>query len=225
MEAYKLRCQDEDFCRSRVNTVLSIKKEACQDIDFYQNQIAAELQKQKGLHGSKDSKVLLEAISYQFAEYQLACHLYAFSTFLDVMLRRDFASESIENVTEKMDKVTKRYEELYINCHEQIGKYQSSSIEAKIVGGFGAATRGLGKAIAAVPIIRDGSVDEALISAGETIDRRKRDALDQKMQMFETFENDRMKPFVENLKSVEVMCNAENAMIMDGENLYILQVA
>lgn len=223
MEDYKLNCQNEKFCISRLSEVLSIKTAAFQDIDFYQNQIAAELQKQKGLHGAKDSQSLVDAVTYQFAEYQLACHLYAFSSFLDIMLQRNFETTAIESITNKMIAMAKRYEELYADCHTQIAKYQRSSIEAQIIGGIGVATKGLGKVIASVPVIREGPVDEALISAGESIGRFNRNSTQRKLQGFEVFEENRMDPFIENLQTVERLYNSKNTMITDGTYLHVLQ--
>ena len=225
MDEYKLNYQNEQFCLSRSQAVLAIKKDAHRDILFYQEQIATELQKQKTLHGAKDSQQLLDSVAYQFAEYQLACHLYAYSSFLDVMLQRTFDRAILDGVTEKMITLSKRYEALYGDCHSQIAKYQRSSIEAQIVGGIGVAAKGLGKAIAAVPVIRDGPVDEALISAGDSIGKFNRDSVKRKLQVFETFEADRMAPFIENLQTANLLYNEEHAMITDGVNLYMLKPA
>ena len=223
MEDYKLNCQSEAFCMSRMNEVLSIKTAAYQDIDFYQNQIASELQKQKGFHGAKDAQSVLDSVTYQFAEYQLACHLFAYSSFLDILLQKNFDIALIESTTQKMLIMVKRYEELYADCHAQIAKYQRSAIETKILEGIGVATKGLGKAIGAVPLINRGPVDEALISAGDSIGKHNQEVIERKLQSFEAFEPNRMTPFIENLQSVSALYNTENAMITDGENLYILQ--
>lgn len=223
MDGYKLNCQNERFCDSRMSEVLSIKTAAYEDMDFYQNQIAAELQKQKGLHGAKESQSLMDAVTYQFAEYQLACHLYAFSTFLEVMLQQDFDAVVIEKATEKMRVMAARYETLYNECHAQIAKYQRSSIEAQIIGGIGVATKGLGKAIAAVPIIREGPVDEALINAGDSIGKFNRDTAQKKLEAFEPFADSRMDSFIENIQTLNLLYNTENAMLTDGSNLYILK--
>lgn len=225
MDDYKLNCQNEQFCLSRMQAVLAIKKDAHKDILFYQEQISAELQKQKSLHGAKTSQNLIDAVAYQFAEYQLACHLYAFSSFLDVMLQGNFDSASIESVSDKMITMAKRYESLYADCHAQMAKYQRASIEAQIVGGIGVAAKGLGKVIASVPVIREGPVDEALISAGDTIGEFNRDTVQRKLRTFEMFEDNRMNPFIENLQSVNLLHNTENAMITDGTHLYLLQPA
>ena len=225
MEDYKLNCQNEQFCISRISEVLSIKTASYQDIDFYQNQIANELQKQKGLHGSKDAQNVLDAITYQFAEYQLACHLYAFSSFLDLLLQKAFDTVAIESVTEKIKLMAQRYETLYVDCYSQVSKYQHSALEAKLLDAVGAATTGLGKAIGSIPIIKDGTIDEALISAGESIGKHNQDTIERKLLAFSVLEDNRVNYFIENLQSVNLLYNAENSMLTDGENLYILQSA
>lgn len=222
-ENYKLNCQNEKFCMSRLGEVMLIKTDAFQDIDFYQNQISAELQKKKGLHGAKASQSLVESVSYQFAEYQLACYLYGFSSFLDILLQQNFDAETIKNVTDKMTEMAKKYDALYADCHAQITQYQRSSLEAQIIGGIGTATKGVGKAIASIPVIREGPVDEALIYAGESIGRFNQDAAHRGREVFEALENNQIDPFVDELQSVGLLYNTENAMITDGENLYILR--
>ena len=223
MEDYKINCQNEQFCLSRTTEVLSIKTAAYQDMDFYQNQIAAELQKQKGLHGTQDAQNILDAVSYQFAEYQLACYIFAYGTFLDIVLQKNFDSQSIESAIKKMLDMKARYDELYADCLNQVSKYQHSAIGAVLLSGIGAATKGLGKAIGAVPVIKEGSVDEALISAGESIGRRNQEAITRKLEQFEVFETSRMDTFITDLQSVEIMYNGDNSLLTDGETLYVLK--
>lgn len=225
MEEYKENADDQKRCELRNGEVQTIRREALQDILFYQEQIAKELQKQKAFHGARDVQTLLNSVTYQFAEYQLACHIYAFSTFLDVMLQKRFDAATIESATKKMADVAKRYGELYSDCHAQLAKYQRSAIEAQLVGGFGAVTKEVGKVIAAVPIIKEGPVDEALITAGESIGRFNRNTLQKKLETFELFEDNRMDSFVENLQSVSMMYNTENAVLTDGTHLYLLNAS
>ena len=223
MDDYKLNCQNEQFCISRINEVLSIKTASYQDIDFYQNQIANELKKQKALHGSKDAQNILDSVTYQFAEYQLACHLYSFSSFLDVLLQKAFDTSAIEGVTEKIKVIAQRYEALYADCYAQVSKYHHSAIESKIIDVVGAAATGLGKAIGSIPVIKKGPVDEALISAGESIEKHNQDAIERKLNTFSTLKDNRVDHFIENLQSVNMLYSTDNAMITDGEYLYILQ--
>ena len=223
MEDYKLNCQNEQFCTSRINTVLSIKNKAYQDIDFYQNQINTELQKQKGFHGVKEAQNLLNAVEYQFAEYQLACYLYAFSSFLEVLLQKSFSAKDIDNISTKLIKIVQHYEMLYENCYSQVFNYQSSTIESKVVDTIGTASKKLGNAIASIPVIKDGLIDEFFINTGDNLSKHNQESIVQKLQSFTVLKNNRINPFIENLQSVDLLYNTENAMITDGTDLYILQ--
>lgn len=223
MEDYKRNCDNTKFCELRNREVQTIMREARQDILFYQEQIAAELTKQKSIHGAKDSQALIQSVMYQFAEYQLACHIFAFSSFLDVMLQRSFEADTIESVTKKIADLAKRYRALYTDCHAQLAKYQRSAIKTQIVGSVGAAAKGLGKAIASVPVLREGPVDEALIGAGETIGKFNRNSVQKSLQSFEILEDNRMTTFMDNLQLIRVMYNEQNALMTDGIHLYVLQ--
>ena len=151
--------------------------------------------------------------------------MYAFSSFLDVLLQKAFDAVAIESVTEKIKLTAQRYETLYVDCYSQVSKYQHSALEAKLLDAVGAATTGLGKAIGSIPIIKDGTIDEALISAGESIGKHNQDTIERKLHAFSVLEDNRVNYFIENLQSVNLLYNAENSMLTDGENLYILQSA
>ena len=223
MEDYKSNCHNENFCISRTNEVLSIKTSAYQDIDFYEKQIAAELDKSKWLHGSKDAQEVLNYVTYQFAEYQLACYLFAFSTFLDILLQKNFDPSLLESASKKMIVMSDRYHTLYSDCHSKVAKYQLTAIESKVVDSISIAAKGIGKALGSIPVIKDGPVDEALIAAGESISKFNKDAINKNLQSLEVFESNRMNPFIENIESVNLLYSTNNSMITDGEHLYFLQ--
>jgi len=224
-EDYKAKCKDEAFCTSRNHAVQSIQIMALQDIEFYQERVGMELQKQKALHLKKDATALMDSVIHEFAEYQLACYIYSYCCFLDIMLRRDFAEDTIKSATEKMKKMASKYDNLYTECRSQIAQYQRNAIEAKVVGGIGIAAKGLGKAIGSIPVIRDGSVDEALISAGTTLGKMNRDTVAKKMTAVDAFEDNRMAAFIESLSSIDLIYNAKDSLLTDGENIYVLSVA
>ena len=87
------------------------------------------------------------------------------------------------------------------------------------------AAKGLGKAIGSIPVIKEGPVDEALISAGIYLGRKNRDTVENSVNTLAAFADDRMSAFIEGLTSVNLMYNAENSMITDGENIYVLSMA
>lgn len=219
---YKLCCNDEAFCSSRANIVQNIQTAAYGDIEFYSEKVAEKLRQKKFLHLSKDTDSLVNSVLHEFAEYQLACYINSYCAFLDLMLRKNFSTDGINNVVSKLSAISVRYQELHSQCHSQIATYQRSAIENKVVGGAGIIATNLGKAIAAIPVIKEGPVDEALISAGKSLGKMNRDSVAEKLESLDAFEDDRSGMFIESLQRIDFIYNAENSIVTDGENLYML---
>lgn len=223
MDEFKQRHNDENLCRLRNIEVQTIKREAQQNILFYQEQIARQLKEQSVLHFSQKAQALLNQIMNEFYEYQLACYLYAYSSTLDIMLQKNFETSVIEATATRIKEHESRYTELYTTCHAQLEDYHKTSLEAQIVGGVGVVVKSLGNMIASIPFLRDGTVDETLISAGESLDNSNKKALEEQMKKFETVQDSRMQPFVENMDVIKTLYHGENNMLTDGESLYILE--
>lgn len=162
LEEYKQDCCNEKLCNLRAVAVQNIKREAHQDILFYQEQISSQLQDQHRFHGMQQVQLLLSNVMSEFYEYQLACYLYGFSSFLEVMLQKEFGSAHLESVAKKLKEYADQYHVLYADCHAQIGEYQRSAIEAKLLGSLGSAAKAAGELLASVPVLGNGPVDDAL---------------------------------------------------------------
>lgn len=221
IEEYKQNCGNDKLCALRSGEVQTIKRESMQDIWFYQDQITEDLKKQKALHGSREAQVLLDSVAYAFAEYQLACYIYAFSSFLDILLQKNFDSSTVESAIKNMTDLGKRYNDLYADCHSQIAQYQQTSIETQLVGNVGIAAKSIGKAISTVPFLKEGPVDEALIGVGDSIEKFNKKSVQKKLKLFESFESSKMEAFIENLGTVASLRHNPNSLLTDGENLYI----
>lgn len=224
-EEYKQDSSNEKRCELRSVAVQTIKKEALQDILFYQEQISRKMKKQQLIHGLQQAKSMLANTMKGFQEYKLACYLYSFASFLDVLLRKDFSAQMLGNVKRKMTEVADRYAQLYTDCHAQLAKYQRTSVETQILGGIGSAAKSVGKALGSVPVLNKGSFNEALVNAGDALDGHSRDMLMRALSEFETMEDTGIHTFMENIETVNLMHNAPNGLLTDGDNLYLLQPA
>ena len=223
MEEYKRDCNNEKMCTLRVVAVQDIKREAHQDILFYQEQIARKLQEQKVIHGAQKAQTLLDSVMTEFIEYQLASYLYAYTSFMEIMLQKNF--EAAPAVAEKMIGYAQKYSELYADCHSQIANYQRTALEAQFIGGLGNVAKAVGKKLANVPVLSKGPVDEALINAGESLGKHNQDAVAKKLEKFAPLEDSRMGAFIDNVRRLDLLYNRNDGMLTDGENLYILEAA
>lgn len=221
MEDFKRKGNDADFCKSRNHTVQEIQRDARQDIEFYKTRIETAVNKKKTFHLRKDIREYVDSIVTNFAEYQLACYLYAYSTFLDTVLRKDFVEGSIDSCRNRITRIAEDYDALFRECRAQIASYQRSSAENKVVGGIGKTAGTLGKAIRSIPVIEKGPVDELLLNAGDVLRDANKDTVKAQVNNLEVLENNRMGDFLNGIGVVGALCNRKSAMITDGMNLYV----
>ena len=221
MEDFKRKGNDADFCKSRNHTVQEIQRDARQDIEFYKTRIETAVKEKKTFHSQKDVREYVDSITTNFAEYQLACYLYAYSTFLDTVLRKDFEEGSIDSCRSKIIRIAEDYDALFRECRAQIASYQRSSVGNKMVGGIGKTADTLGKAIRSIPVIEKGPVDELLLDAGGVLRDANKDTVKTQVNNLEILENNRMGDFLNGIGVVGALCNRKSAMITDGMNLYV----
>ena len=212
---------DASFRALRNVEVQAIRREAQQNMLFYQEQVSRRLQEQSALHDSQAVRGMLNAVTDEFREYQLSCYLYAFSTFLDVVLQGRFDDETLKAVSEKLQTYGQRYTQLYDRCRAQLEGYQKSAVDVWLRDGLGNVARTVGKALSNVPILRDGSVDEALTQAGDQLKQLNKNDLSACLQALELLHDHRMATFAENIATLEHLCNDENALLTDGTFLYL----
>lgn len=221
MEDFKLKGNDSKFCENRNYTVQEIQRDARQDIEFYKTRIETAAKKKKTFHSLKDVREYTESIATNFAEYQLACYLYAYSAFLDTVLRKDFEEPSIDSCRSKIIRIAEDYDALFRECRTQIASYQRSSVGNKMVGGIGKTAGTLGKAIRNIPVVEKGPVDELLLNAGDALRDANKETVKAQVNNLEVLENNRMGDFLNGIGIVGALCNRKSAMITDGTSLYV----
>ena len=95
------------------------------------------------------------------------------------MLTENFSADYLRNIEDKLESYSLDYRALYTDAYNKIEELASSSVENALLGGVSAFGKLAGGAIAKIPVISDGPVDEALIDASNLIgnandDRRKK---------------------------------------------------
>ena len=218
---YKRNCSDEKLCSLRLNAIQDIKRDAYQDILFYQKQIDNRLQEEKALHGAQQANTLLEQVISEFREYLLACYLFGFSSFLEVMLQQKFDTDELNAAAQKLKEYADRYTEQYTACRGRLADYQRTAIEARLLGGLGSVAKAAGEKLASVPVLKEGPVDEALIHAGESLGKLNRDSVSKRLEQFAPLEDSRLGAFTEQLHTIDVLCHQPDGLLTDGESLYI----
>lgn len=222
---YKYNWNNEMYKNSNHIKVLDIRQEAEKKIAFYREQIIAKVNKKSFIHSDQTVNKQLQMVQDQFKDYQLALYLLGFSSFLEVMLLGNFDKDYLTGISDKLEKYSLNYRELYTKCYDEIESYSSTSVQSSMLKGFAKASTSVGKFVEKIPVISKGQADEALIAAGDKLDELNTSKLRKQMSSLIECQSNSIRPFIENIDTVNELCNKPVQLLVDKENLYISTIA
>lgn len=91
--------------------------------------------------------------------------------------------------------------------------------------GIAKASTSVGKIVEKIPVISKGQADEALIAAGDKLDELNAGKLRKQMSSLIERQSNSIRPFIENIDTVNELCNKPVELLVDKENLYISTIA
>ena len=218
---YKLNWDSEKFKNSSHIKVLDIRQAADRKIDFYREQISSKISKKAFFHSDQDVKKQLEEIESKFCDYQLAVYLFAFSSFLEVMLLENFSAAYLDGVVKKIEEHSHQYRELYSSCYDQLEGYAKTSIQSHLLNGLASVNKVAGEAIAKVPVISKSQIDETLIKAGDKLGDYNSKRTGQTLKQFIEKQSAYVRPFVDNINTINKLYNQPMELLFDQENFYL----
>ena len=217
---YKYNWDNDKYKNSHQIKVLDIRHAAERKIDFYREQITSKLKKKSFFHSDQEVKKQLGKIQSEFKDYQLALYLYAFSSFLDVMLLENYDSAYLDSISNKIEDYSFKYRELYTKCYDQIEGYAKSSIQSQLLKGLAGVNKVVGESVAKVPVISKSQIDETLIETGDKLGKFGSKRIEQTMKQLIDKQSSCVHPFIENINTVNRLYNQPMELLFDEENIY-----
>jgi len=224
MNNYKFNYNIDDYKKNSHMKVLDIKQNAERKIDFYKERISNKLKKHDLVHRRKDARKQIKEVEELFKDFQLAEYLYAFSSFLEVMLLENYNKDYLKSITDKIEKCSYLYRELYTKSYDEVERYSSRSLESHLMGGASIVSRGMGQVIEKVPVISRTQIDENLQRAGKALKEKKKSDVDRMMSVMIDQHNSQTKPFVDNINMISKLYNEPLEIVFDDKNVYIPEV-
>ena len=220
LEEYKFNWDNDKFKNNKHIQVQEIKRDSEQSIIFCREQIEKKVTKNGFLHSDRDVRTKIQKIQYVFKDYELAMYIFAFSSFMEIMLLENFDSGYLGSVIKKIELYADNYRNLYQDCCDVIEKDSKTSVQSYVLKGVAGLNKVLGIGISKIPKVSEGNVDEALISAGERVDEYSEKRTENTMKLFLREECTCIIPFVENISAIDMIYNAPMDLLFDGENIY-----
>ena len=131
----------------------------------------------------------------------------------------------MSGISAKLDTYSLNYRELYTKCYDEIESYSSTSVQLSMLKGIAKASTSVGKFVEKIPVISKGQADEALIAAGDKLDEINAGKVRKQMSSLIEHQSNAIRPFIENIDTVNELYNKPVRLLVDKENLYIATIA
>lgn len=221
LEQYRYNASQGLWKGSKLASVTDIKGKAESNIIFYRKKITSAFENTKQFHAYQDADKLKRKLEHDFKYYQLSSYIYAYASFLEVILGNNYSAEYLDHMSKNISDYSYQYRIDYTNCYNELENYMKGSVEAVALNGLGKAGKAAGKAIGKIPVINRVPVDNALIAAGSSI--RKLGSKHGKNAMRD-FRNNRdagIQMFLGNIDTINEMSNQPMEILIDEETVYI----
>lgn len=221
LEQYRFNADQSSWKSSKLTSVTGIKATAENNIIFYRKEITKVLEKQKTIHSRHSAEKLKTEVEHQFRYLQLSTYLYAYSSFLEVLLSGNYSEDYLDHMSEKIRDYSTQYRLDYTACYDQLEKYMSDNVQAVAFNNIGKISKAAGETIEKIPVIRRGPVDEALISAGNKMKGFGEKQVKTAMNDFRTNSDAGIQLFLGNISTINELSNRPVEVFFDNDDIYI----
>ena len=218
---YKYNNNNESWKAAKFNTVSMIKDDANKKISFYHKEITGGLHKQKAVHGYQDADKLKTSFERSLKYYKLSISLYAFASFLEVILGGNFDRAYLDSKADNIRKYSIQYKADYKKCYEQLEYYMKGSFQAVTLNKIGKVGTATGKALNRIPIINKGSAGDALMIKGLKIKKIGANHGISAMRHFRHNQDDGIRMFMSNIDTINVLSNQPLEVLFNKEKVFI----
>ncbi len=225
MNNFKFNWDNEKYKNSNHIKVLDILHSAERKIDLYREQIFAKTSRRMFIYGDGKVKKQLEDTASAFKDYQIALYVFAFASFLQIMLLENFNSLYLKETVSKIERYSEEYKVLFADTAIKIGDKADKSIQSTLLKGLATASKATGETIAKIPLISKTQLDENLIASSDKINKYNLDKAEKRLFVLGSDDCGFIDAFTNNILLIEQFNNQPMELLFDNENFYFSQAA
>lgn len=219
---YKLNWDNEHFVTGNHKMVLDIQRTARKNMNAYQKEVAELMRSKKLFTVQTQVKASLNKLQDKFNYYRLSLFTYSLASLLEVMLSGNFKEDYICGIRNELSDLSITYRSMFEDASAYIEKMSDLSFEMNALKGLGAATKGVGNIIGAIPFVKKGPVDEFLQDSGETMKGNAEVIKYKSVKEFAPIANPGIAGITRQMDAMVKIYNHTSEIYFDNEKIYLL---
>ncbi len=208
------------FRKTQSGVVSDIRRSAVQAIHLQSTQIQNKIQKTGFLHLNAQTRNKINAVKAEFYEYKLALYLYAFATFLQVLLTENYGKEYLDNQAADVRGKVEKCRCLYQKCIEVVTKDNQSSVETWALAAASKGTERIGGWLSKIPKLKDSKVPQSFLSVSTRAEETKVKRNTQTLDSFEDEYSACALPFADCIQTVNRIYNSTVELLLQDDRVY-----
>lgn len=219
MDEYKFYWENEASLVVNLNQVKNIKRNSMKDIRSYTDQIENMLSAKKNLLKMQTASNKIGQLLDRFVHYKLALHVFALSEYMEVMLSKNFQAEYLNKIEDEIREHAMKFRNLYTACFDKIESIKKDAVTTQTANKLADVSRTVGNFIGRIPLVKEGPVDEFLISVGDSISDTEKKKLEKTLAYFIQYKDSGLTPIAEHIAIINQLSNKPVVMLYDNKVL------
>ena len=218
---YKDSWNNDLYVQNHHAQALTCKRHAMANIDFYRQEIVAKTNEKDLLHSDKKVEKKQEELERYFKDYQMALTMYAFSSFMDVLLSKNFEKNYLDYISETIREYSYKYRELYTDCYNRVAIYANQSVDSMVRKGLSKASKATGQGVAKAPLINKTELENNLLQVSVKLKEYDADKREETLNALAENSSASVMPYVETIDNLNRFHNEPMDVMFDKEYVYI----
>ena len=218
---YHHNFDNEKFLHSREAQVIEIRRNAEHNVLFYKELAEKRIAGfKKGVHIEIDKA--LNEIQTRFKYYRLALYIYAYSSFLDVVLLENFSEEFINSIIEDIANHSTQYIDFYNETSKTVKQMAEKSGKSQAMKGVSSITSAFSKLFSKMKANKQA---DKLENSSKSMAEKRESSVEDLVTKFSDNKDAGVDDVIENLNYLKNLYNKESDVIIDSEYIYIKRIA
>ena len=219
---YRTNWDNERFVDNYHMKMIDIKETTLKNMNSYQEQIKTALSKKNILVDQNKLKNISEEMEKKFKYYRLSLYTYSLAALLEILLGGNFKEEYIAGIKSAIEKYAAEYRLIFDESSRYLEKLGSGAIDANLLGGIGLAGKKMGDLIGAIPVVKNGPVDEFLQDNGKKLEKKASHQKSKAVHDFAALGNPQTGVLTEKMQDMIDIYNHTEQICFDRENIYLV---
>lgn len=223
LNKYKNNWDNQKYLSSNHKMVLDIQKESRTNIIGFKKKVNDIIESKQFLVASKNVDNTLRNLEKKFNYYKLSLYTFALSSFLEIMLSRNFNEDYILGIRNEIIKMSMDYRDLFGKSSIKLENMSNSAIDTAIIKGLGNAGNKVGSIAKSLPkpvFNKNKSAKENKNTRTKKIQRI--DKADKPVKAFALLSNPGTGVITERMDEIIDIYNHSNSIYFDKDNFYLV---